>query len=230
MSLLRVMTYNIHLGGLGGPLLDQVVRAAEPDVLVVNESPHYPVVWRRQCRTLARRWAMDLVVGGRPAGSLMLLVRPGLRVTSRHQRVLGRPPFRPRRGVVSAEVEVGERRIGIVGCHLSLHPDQRWREVESVMAQADSLGDPVVVAGDLNERPTGPCWGRLREAGFVDHGSRGWLTFPADSPVKRIDALLVRGDVTVSHHGDPGVPAELLAVASDHRPVLAVLAVRPARS
>ena len=48
--------------------------------------------------------------------------------------------------------------------------------------------------------------------------------FPAGSPVKRIDAVLVRGDVTVSHHGDPGVDAELLATASDHRPVLAVLA------
>jgi hypothetical protein len=27
----------------------------------------------------------------------------------------------------------------------------------------------------------------------------------------------------VPHHGDPGVPEELLAAASDHRPVLAVL-------
>jgi endonuclease/exonuclease/phosphatase family metal-dependent hydrolase len=219
------MTYNIYLGGRGGPLLDQVVRAAAPDVLVVNESPHYPVVWRRQCRALARRWGMDLVVGGRPAGSLMLLVRPGLRVTFRHQRVLGRPPFRPRRGIVSAEVEAGGRRLGIVGCHLSLHREQRAREVERVVARADSLGDPVVVAGDLNERPNGPSWRRLREAGFADHGDRRWLTFPAGSPVKRIDAVLVRGDVTVLHHGDPGVDAELLATASDHRPVLAVLAL-----
>ena len=223
MAQLRVMTYNIYLGGRGGPLLDQVVRAAEPDVLVVNESPHYPVVWRRQCRKLARRWGMEMVVGGRPAGSLMLLVRPDLRVTFRHQKVLGRPPFRPRRGIASAEVEVRGQRVGIVGCHLSLHPDERAREVEKVIEEADSLGDPVVVAGDLNERPNRQSWRQLREAGFVDHGTREWLTFPADSAVKRIDAVLVRGDLTVSHHGDPGVPADLLAAASDHRPVLAVL-------
>jgi len=223
MAQLRVMTYNIYLGGRGGALLDQVVRAAAPDVLVVNESPHHPVVWRRQCRDLARRWGMDLVVGGRPAGSLMLLVRPGLRVTFRHQRALVRPPFRPRRGIVSAEVEVGGQRLGIVGCHLSLHPDERAREVEEVVTAADSLGGPVVVAGDLNERPNRQSWRRLREAGFVDHGTRDWLTFPAGSPVKRIDAVLVRGAVAVRHHGDPGVPAELLAAASDHRPVLAVL-------
>ena len=223
MPQLRVMTYNIYLGGRGGRLLDQVVRAAAPDVLVVNESPHYPGVWRWRCRGLARRWAMDLVVGGRPAGSLMLLAKPGLRVTFRHQKVLGRPPFRPRRGIVSAEVEVGGRPVGIVGCHLSLHADERAREVEKVVEAADSLGDPVVVAGDLNERPNGPSWRRLREAGFEDAGTRDWLTFPADSPVKRIDAVLVRGDVAVFHHGDPGVPAELQAAASDHRPVLAVL-------
>jgi endonuclease/exonuclease/phosphatase family metal-dependent hydrolase len=222
---LRVMTYNIHLGGRGGPLLDQVVRAGAPDVLVVNESPHYPVVWRGQCRGLARRWGLEPVLGGRPAGSLMLLVRPGLQVASRHQRVIARSPFRPRRGIVSGQVRVGDRLLGIVGCHLGLRDHERAREVEKVTEAADSLGDPVVVAGDLNERPNGPSWRRLREAGFVDHGTRDWLTFPADSPVKRIDAVLARGDVTVSHHGDPGVPAELLATASDHRPVLAVLAL-----
>jgi endonuclease/exonuclease/phosphatase family metal-dependent hydrolase len=85
------------------------------------------------------------------------------------------------------------------------------------------MPDPVVVAGDLNERPDGPSWERLREAGFVDHGDREWRTFPADRPDRRIDALLVRGGARVPHHGDPGVPEELLAAASDHRPVLAVL-------
>jgi endonuclease/exonuclease/phosphatase family metal-dependent hydrolase len=59
---------------------------------------------------------------------------------------------------------------------------------------------------------------------LVDHGGDSWPTFPADSPARRIDALLVR-DATVLHHGDPGVAPALLAAASDHRPVLAVLSL-----
>ena len=97
------------------------------------------------------------------------------------------------------------------------------KEVDRVIAVARRLRGPVVVAGDLNEPPDGPSWQRLRQAGFVDHGSKKWRTFPADQPEKRIDALLVRGDVTVVAHGDPGVRDELLAAGSDHRPVLAVL-------
>ena len=77
-----------------------------------------------------------------------------------------------------------------------------------------------MVGGDLNEPPSGPSWERLRAAGFVDHGSRDWLTFPAGEPEKRIDALLVRGQVEVLEHGDPGVSVARLAEASDHRPVL----------
>ena len=68
-------------------------------------------------------------------------------------------------------------------------------------------------------------WAALRRAGFVDHGGSGWRTFPSDDPDRRIDALLVRGAVEVLHHGDPGVDPELLAAASDHRPVLAELEV-----
>ena len=53
-----------------------------------------------------------------------------------------------------------------------------------------------------------------------------WPTFPADDPAKRIDALLVRGPIEVLEHGDPGIPAVRLAEASDHRPVLATLALK----
>jgi endonuclease/exonuclease/phosphatase family metal-dependent hydrolase len=75
----------------------------------------------------------------------------------------------------------------------------------------------------LNEGPRSPSWRRLGAAGYVDHGSPSWPTFPAVEPVKRIDALLVTGSESVLHHGSPGVTEELLGRASDHRPVLAVL-------
>jgi endonuclease/exonuclease/phosphatase family metal-dependent hydrolase len=97
------------------------------------------------------------------------------------------------------------------------------REVRRVVTVASALRGPVVVAGDLNEPPSGPAWALLREAGFRDHGSKAWRTFPSAHPERRIDALLVRGDATVVRHGPPGVDAALLAAASDHRPVFAEL-------
>ncbi len=226
MTRARVMTYNIFMGGRKGSALHSVIRDARPDVLLVNESPKQILLWKRQCRRLTDEWGMRLVAGGRPAGSNMIAVAPGVAVKSSGSEVLRQPLFQPRRGIAWAQLRVGGRLLGVVACHLSLDRERRLREVERVIAVARGLRGPVVVAGDLNEPPSGPSWERLRAAGFVDHGSRDWLTFPADEPEKRIDALLVRGQVDVLEHGDPGVSAARLAEASDHRPVLATLDLR----
>jgi endonuclease/exonuclease/phosphatase family metal-dependent hydrolase len=217
------MTYNILLGGRRGQPLHHLVRSVSPDVLLVNECPKTPVVWRRGCRRLADRWDMRYVVGGRPAGSNMVAVAPGVAVRAATQQVFPQPRFQPRRGVAAAQLRVGARLVGVVSCHLSLDRDRRVGEVRRVLDVARRLRGPVVVAGDLNEPPDGPAWALLRQGGFVDHGSREWRTFPSEEPRRRIDALLVRGDVTVLRHGDPGVAPALLAAASDHRPVLAEL-------
>jgi hypothetical protein len=217
------MTYNIFMGGRRGAALHEVVAASRPDILLVNESPKKLFFWKRECRRLAAAWGMRFVTGGRPAGSNMIVGAPGVAVKSAGSEVLAQPLFQPRRGIAWAQLRVSGRLVGAVSCHLSLDRERRVEEVDRVIAVARRLRGPVIVGGDLNEPPDGPAWQRLRQAGFVDHGSKKWLTFPADQPEKRIDALLVRGDVTVVEHGDPGVPDELVAAGSDHRPVLAVL-------
>ncbi len=222
---LRVMTYNIRADDRGGIALDEVVRAADPDVLVVNETPKTPCLWRSRVRELAERWGMRHLAGGRDAGSNMVLATSSVQVRSTYTTTLRQPLFAPRRGIVAAQLRVRGRLLGVVGCHLGLDAERRRWEVEQVLSVAARLRGPVVLGGDLNEEPHGPSWRRLREARFVDHGSADWPTFPAAEPVKRIDALLVRGEVRVLDHGSPGVAEGLLARASDHRPVLAVLDV-----
>jgi endonuclease/exonuclease/phosphatase family metal-dependent hydrolase len=222
---IRVMTYNIWMGGRGGPLLDEAVVGARADVVLVNESPKTPLLWRRRVRALAEHWRMRHLVGGRSAGSNMIAAARTVGVRSTYATTLPQPLCQPRRGIAVAQLRAQGRLLGVVSCHLSLHPARRAWEVEKVIAAAGRLRGPVVVAGDLNEPPSGPSWQRLRDAGYVDHGSRRWPTFPAAEPVQRIDALLVRGAVAVLHHGDPGVEESLLRRASDHRPVLAVLDV-----
>ena len=221
MTVLRVMTYNILLGGRRGQPLYDVVRAVAPDVLLVNEGPKRPVLDGRDCRRLAARFRLRYVAGGRAAGGNLVLGSGRVEVRSTSRQVIAQPALRPRRGVAAAQLRVEGRLFGVVSCHLSLDPASRRAEVGEVLDAADRLRGPVLLAGDLNEPPDGPCWARLGAAGFVDHGGPGWPTFPADRPRARIDALLVRGAVTVKSHGDPGVPAGALAAASDHRPVLA---------
>lgn len=222
MTRIRVATYNILMGGRRGAVVHDVVRRLDADVLLVNESPKQPLLWKRRCRALADRWQMRYVAGGRPAGSNMVVVGPRVAVKSSGAERLKQPLFQPRRGIAWAQLRVEGRLIGAVSCHLSLDRERRLREVQRVVEVASTLRGPVVVAGDLNEPPRGPSWQRLRDAGFVDHGDNTWETFPAEDPRTRIDALLVRGvTATVLSHGDPGLPDRLLRAASDHRPLSA---------
>lgn len=217
------MTYNILMGGRNGSDLHRVVRAVAPDVLLVNESPKTPFLWKRRARRLADAWDMRYVVGGRPAGSNMITTAPTLGVKTQGAETIKQPLFQPRRGVAWAQLRVQGQLVGAVSCHLSLDRERRLREVDTVLRIADRLRGPVVVGGDLNEAPDGPVWQRFARAGYVDHGTRTDRTYPPDGPVKRIDALLVRGGADVVDHGVPEVDPALLASASDHLPVVATL-------
>ena len=223
MVAVRVMTYNIWQGGRAGEPLTEAVRAATPDVLLVNECPKTPLLWQWQCRDLAESWGMEYVTGGRSAGSNMIVVRPGVAVEAAYSTTIPQPLFQPRRGVAAARLLVEGAPLGVVSCHLSLDPERRRREVERVLEMSRPLQGNVVVAGDLNEKPRGAGWQTLGAAGFADHGTDAWLTFPSVAPVKRIDALLVSGPAKILRHGDPGIDLALQERASDHRPVMAVL-------
>ena len=222
MTSVRLLTYNI-LGGRTRVALRSVIHAVNPDVLVVNESPQAPLLWRWQSPSLARDWDLQHVVGGRNGGRNMICAQPHVGVAEVHACRIKQPWLKPIRGVVSAQLQVDSHRFGVVGCHLGLDAEDHVGQVERVLRAADRLQGPVVVAGDLNEQPKGRAWEALRDAGFVDHADQDDLTYPAERPVHRIDALLVRGDVHVGRHRIPGVQPELLRLASEHLPVTATL-------
>ena len=223
MTLVRVMTYNILMGGRNGFALHRVIRETAPEVLLVNESPKTPFLWKRRALHLADAWSMSYVVGGRSAGSNMITAAATVGVKARGAEVIDQPLFQPRRGIAWAQLSVQGRLLGVLCCHLSLERQRRLREAERVIRAAERLRGPVVIGGDLNETPDGPVWQRLARAGYVDHGSSGDLTHPAETPTKRIDALLVRGNADVLQHGLPDVDRRLLSAASDHLPLVATL-------
>ena len=176
------MTYNILMGGQSGAALHQVIREANPDVLLVNETPKTPVLWKRQCRKLAEKWGMRWIVGGREAGSNMIAISERIGVKSFDAYTLWTPPFRPRRGIATAQLRIEGRLFAAVSCHLSLERERRVDDVERVIEAANRLRGPVVLGGDLNQPPGQWSWRRLRQVGFVDCGSDEWLTFPAAAP------------------------------------------------
>ncbi|MEV7802619.1 endonuclease/exonuclease/phosphatase family protein [Microbispora sp. NPDC088329] len=71
----------------------------------------------------------------------------------------------------------------------------------------------------------GPITG-LETAADGDAGRAG-ATFPARDPRVRIDAIFAGPDLTVVSYGGADVPPGDLAVASDHRPVVAEIAFTP---
>jgi endonuclease/exonuclease/phosphatase family metal-dependent hydrolase len=222
MTSVRVLAYNI-VGGKAQVALRSVVHSIEPDVMVVNETPQTPLFWRWQCPSLARQWGMQHIAGGRNAGRNMICAQHHVGVAETYVERTQLPLSQPISGVVSAQLQADSHRFGVVGAHLGLDPELREWQVQQVLEAAERLHGPVVVAGDLNEPPKGPSWEALRAAGFVDHGDAQDYTYPAEHPAKRIDAILVRGDVRVSRHRIPGLRPELLRLASEHLPVAATL-------
>jgi endonuclease/exonuclease/phosphatase family metal-dependent hydrolase len=220
---ITVMTYNVYGARYRSPLR-KVVTSVAPDVLVVNETPKVPLIWRWQCDRLARSWGMRRAGGGRDAGSNMVCVSSRVQVDRSTARRLRQPRFKPRRGVVAVQCAVEGAEFAVVGVHLSLLRWSRPTEAGAALADSEGLRGPLLLCGDLNEKPEGPCWELFRDAGLVDHGGHDDFTSQAATPNQRIDGLLVRG-ARVLTHAIPDLPRDLLAVASDHLPIVARIEV-----
>jgi len=114
---------------------------------------------------------------------------------------------------------VAGRALRVYSVHLEtpaeIWPWQRRQQVEAVLADADHLATPVVVAGDFNDRDL--VGTQLQDAGFQ------WLSRAARRTVGPFawDHVFVRGMRLSSETS--GVVRDNLR-ASDHRPVWADLA------
>ncbi len=111
----------------------------------------------------------------------------------------------------------------VLGCvHLSLTEEDRMASVEKIRAEAARSGKPFVLAGDWNAHPDDAFVGRLCEAGFRIVTDTAQPTFPAGRPDECLDYIALY---------EPAEPCAAVrrtrvgreAVASDHRPVEAVL-------
>ena len=231
MSELRLLTYNVRSLRDDAGAVAAVIRACRPDVVAVQEAPRF-LRWRSKRAGLARRSGLVVATAHRPGG-LMVMTTVAVQVQGTSLALLPKTPRLHQRAVVTADVELGGARWTIASIHFSLDQDERLRQLPHVFSALDLSGDagsrsggpPVVVAGDVNERPQGPVWqglgARLQDAYAVAPGGPG-DTYHARRPTKRIDGVFADRQVEVVEcravDDVPGVD-----VASDHLPVLAVL-------
>jgi len=232
-SRIRVLSYNVH--GLRGDAeaVARVVGACRPDVVCLQEAPRL-LRWQSQRRRLDRMLGLVPAISRR-TGGLAILCRPGIEVHRIGHRVLRRYPGLQVRTLSMVALQVEGRPLLVGSTHLDLHPGARLHHageaVEYLTAFAMENPGPSVLAAGTNSVPGTSAW-RLITAGLRDAvAEHPWgeaETFPARNPRRRIDGLFTSGPVEVRR---AGVPADLadpadMADASDHRPVLADLALK----
>jgi endonuclease/exonuclease/phosphatase family metal-dependent hydrolase len=221
----RVVVYNVRGFRSGTDQVADAVRRFEPELMLLQESGGRPSL-----RRFGHSMGMD--VAGDPWSPFArrmkdaVLVRRPLRIVDHYQH---RFPTEDRlypRGAMLAHLEAEDRRLWAVSIHLGLRPAERLRHAEELAGLIEGLEGPILVGGDLNDRPDGTAARFLGERlwdAWLLGGDVAGETFPAEEPTARIDYLFVSQGVRVDRAIVPPTPEA--RTASDHRPLVVELAL-----
>ncbi|MFD7868332.1 endonuclease/exonuclease/phosphatase family protein [Streptomyces sp. NPDC057682] len=231
-AVVRVLGYNIRSMRDDCEALARVVRACAPDLVLIQEAPRF-FRWRKRAAWLAARTDLVVLGGGATAAGPLLLCSLRATVERTEDILLPLTPGLHRRGFATAVVRIAGTRIGVLSCHLSLQRRERLAQARLLLETVESMGvDHVVVAGDLNDVPSGRAFrllaGRLQDC-WEAHPLGGEYTFPQHDPLRRLDAVFATRGIEVLGCGVPedlpGIRRSDLLAATDHLPVLAALRV-----
>jgi endonuclease/exonuclease/phosphatase family metal-dependent hydrolase len=213
---LRLLSYNVHGQRDDVGALAAVVRAADPDVVVVQEGPRR-FRWRTRSAMLAGRLGLFVAGGGEPALGNLVLV--GMRVRVHGHQCVQFPlrAGRHLRGAVVVECSVGRTRFVVAGSHLATDARERPLQAAILRRTLAEVESPVLLGLDVNEERDGSAWRTLMEDGLVDGDPAGAATFPAAGPCRRIDAVFVDPRCEIVDYRVLDSPEARRA--SDHLPV-----------
>lgn len=230
---ITVLTYNIYHGedAQGGSNLDAVARVInrlKPDLVALQEVDNKTERAKGLDLTfeLSRRTGMEGVFGqampysGGGYGEAVLTRLPILGARNHPLPYVGEAE--PRAALeITVPLANGES-LRFVGTHLDHQEDPENRLMQArrlVELYADSTG-PVILAGDLNATPQSEPMALLLAQWACACQARAESTFPAAEPTRKIDYILYRPQdrwrIIETRVIDE-------TVASDHRPVWAVL-------
>lgn len=230
-AVLRVMTYNIHVGvgtdkKLNLARVAEVIKREGPDLVGLQEVDRGVERTKRvdQIAELARltrmeyAFAFNLRYQGGQYGVAVLSKFPILSIDHRRYKHLREAE---RRGFLRVEISVGGRTVNFVTTHLDYRDaDNRLYETGQLIAALDRVTTPLIVLGDFNDEPDGASYGLMLQRfadAWLPAGAGAGLTYPADKPVKRIDYIFHNSALRARRSWIP--PTE----ASDHLPLVADL-------
>jgi endonuclease/exonuclease/phosphatase family metal-dependent hydrolase len=237
----RVMTYNIHHGeGLDGkvdlPRIADLIKQEGADIVALQEVDKgtQRTAKRDLGAELAKLTGLSCVFSnnydfqGGEYGNAVLTRFPVRQATNTHYVKVNETE---QRGLLQLSLDVRGREVVIMATHIDHRRDDaaRWSNVGEIEALAKRYtGKPIILCGDFNDGPTSRVCRRLNET-FDDTWARvgqgDGFTIPAEKPSQRIDYLWISKD------GDL-VPRKAwvpFSEASDHRSVVAELALNPPR-
>lgn len=234
-DMLRVATYNVRFGfDLDGRFAAQeqarLLHRLAPDVVLLNEVDRgwLTTGGHDALEIIAEELGLPYLMFARAAdevwGNALLSRYP---ITERASESLPSGSDPMGRGQLVAVLNLADdRRVGIVGTHLSHIDDQgdtRVPQARAVAATAAVLRErqvPTVVMGDLNAPP-----GSSELAAFDplvrDMLPEGTLTYPSDEPTVHLDHVLASSELRRYEVFLPEV------TLSDHRPVIVDLQFVP---
>jgi endonuclease/exonuclease/phosphatase family metal-dependent hydrolase len=237
----RVMTWNIAAGHGDLSKTAEVIRETNPDIVALQEvDAHWETRshFADQPAELAKATGMHVRFGpiyqlpGEPGSPVREF---GVAILSRHpilelhnhllprlstQSAATEPELMP--GFPEAVVDVAGARVRVFNTHLDYRADPRVRnlQIAATIAHLDAVAGPMILMGDLNAPPhaaeLAPLFRTLRDAWSA--GPDTGFTYPAVSPVRRIDYILTSTDLRALN------VRVLPSDTSDHRPVVADLA------
>lgn len=230
---LRILSYNVRHGEGMDHELDlartaRVIERTRPDLVALQE---IDLGTNRtgsvdQARRLGELTGMHAVFGefmeydGGRYG-MALLSRHPIERADNHRLPDGAEP----RSALAAHVRLTgtDRRLVLVGLHLYRTEEERFAQASRVAEIFGAEATPVILAGDLNSEPGTRPMRALLDRWQLPAKRNGQHTFPASEPDQDIDHVLLPrdGPFRLIEYQVIDEPS-----ASDHRPVLAVLAWR----
>ncbi len=229
----RVLCYNIHHGeGTDGKIdlerIAGVIKAVNPDLVALQEVDSVTVRTNGvdQAAELARLTGMKAYFGrtidfqGGKYGNAILSKLPFSQI--RNFPLPGREP----RAVLTAEVDFAPTPFLFMSTHLdNAIAANRLISADSInKIVSREAKKPAILAGDLNEIPYGPTLGKFREVWTEAYLGDSLFTFPVATPNRQIDYILF-----TPRERWRLVEVKVLdeSIASDHRPIMAVLELKP---
>jgi endonuclease/exonuclease/phosphatase (EEP) superfamily protein YafD len=220
---LKVLTVNVSFGPFSPRRLLEIVREADPDVLVLQElTPHAETVLRDFDTAFPhyRKFPAD-----GPSG---------IGLWSRHELEAGTTFALGRVPAIEARVRGPSGTFTVIGVHLSAPTSPRRaaarnQELVELAARSAAVAGPLVVAGDFNTTPYSPYFVEMLAASGLTDTRRG-RTLSASWPTMLPWASVPIDHVAVNAGFDILSHRRLPNFESDHYGLLVELALRAERT